>query len=827
MINYEGISYNLETIIEFKSLKLLLEALAKKQIEHNILFYGQNNININKENITEKTENDNNTENFEKIWMDKINSSGLIKVFIESQKVLLDKNKEQDKIINELKDKIDLLEQNQNKMKEERLSKRISLRGKEKDINDIKDKAKEEEKKEVEDNNNNNNKDKAEREIIIINKDNDNKDNNTDDKINQNITIINKPQKEETILNEPISAESKIINIYDTKTQTKTKRESSSLNIDEFKNLEKQLLVLDEKINLLNEKLEEVEQITENNANDIDTNKNGIAELKKRVKKLEKIERASIQAPPNENNQEEVKQEEPIKNLDEDNEFLENKLNELENKIMKNLEQRLEEIEKNKPDIDLVKELNSIKEKLKEITDNIYVELNRIKKKNGEIENDLKNLMSLSEIKIINDKIKMLEQEMEDYATKNDIRRILGEMDKYEKELSKNSSILFEQKDINNKNRDEITKLTATLENLQQNFATLNHLLENNSLAKLIENLNMLSDTCVDKTQFEKQVQAINKKISELQMDVNENRRNLGEIIPKLENIGDINELKKMQSQIDDLMSKNNNEPNKSFNTEEIIKYIKAIESQVKLFMKKLDSEKEKERFSNENCILASRPVGGFKCASCETYIGDIKESNVFLPWNKYHGTERPYRLGSSFSRILQGLNIEQNYNPFLHQKSLMKNEKEKKYKIKNDSISVKKLSRMPFLNQISISEENSIKKYGLNENNLTSNKSIDENIKISEISELRITEGNKRKKKLNVNLWGIKSLKNLVNDKSVWTVNVFSGSKKRTNSSFEKDKIHKNNLGQKVIKITKKPRGHKINVSSDEKENHLVIPNL
>ena len=536
MINYEGISYNLETIIEFKSLKLLLEALAKKQIEHNILFYGQNNININKENNTEKTENDNNnnTENFEKIWMDKINSSGLIKVFIESQKVLLEKNKEQDKIINELKDKIDLLEQNQNKMKEERLSKRISLRGKEKDINDIKDKAKEEKKEEEKKEEDNNNKDKAEREIIIINKDNDNKDNNTDDKINQNITIINKPKKEETIVNEPISAESKIINIYDTKTQTKTKRESSSLNIDEFKNLEKQLLVLDEKINLLNEKLEEVEQITENNANDIDTNKNGIAELKKRVKKLEKIERASIQAPPTENNQEEVKQEELIKNLDEDNEFLENKLNELENKIMKNLEQRLEEIEKNKPDIDLVKELNSIKEKLKEISDNIYVELNRIKKKNGEIENDLKNLMSLSEIKIINDKIKMLEQEMEDYATKNDIRRILGEMDKYEKELSKNSSILFEQKDINNKNRDEITKLTATLENLQQNFATLNHLLENNSLTKLIENLNMLSDTCVDKTQFEKQVQAINKKISELQMDVNENRRNLGEIIPKL-----------------------------------------------------------------------------------------------------------------------------------------------------------------------------------------------------------------------------------------------------------------------------------------------------
>ena len=104
MINYEGISYNLETIIEFKSLKLLLEALAKKQIEHNILFYGQNNnivkINnnevINAENIQDKTENNNNEkiennhseQNLEKIWMEKINNSGLIKAFIESQKKL-------------------------------------------------------------------------------------------------------------------------------------------------------------------------------------------------------------------------------------------------------------------------------------------------------------------------------------------------------------------------------------------------------------------------------------------------------------------------------------------------------------------------------------------------------------------------------------------------------------------------------------------------------------------------------------------------------------------------------------------------------------------
>jgi len=193
-----------------------------------------------------------------------------------------------------------------------------------------------------------------------------------------------------------------------------------------------------------------------------------------------------------------------------------------------------------------------------------------------------------------------------------------------------------------------------------------------------------------------------------LQMDVNEHNRNLGEIMPKIRNIIDIEEINKLNRKIDELMLKNNNEAaNKSLDKEEIIKNIKSIESQVKIFMKKLENENEKEKLQNENCILASRPVGGFKCASCEAYIGDIKESNIFLPWNKYHGFDRPYRLGSSFSRILQGLNIEQNYNPFLHKKNFLKSENGKRYKSQNESLSVKRVRKIPPLNQITILEEN------------------------------------------------------------------------------------------------------------------------
>ena len=835
MINYEGISYNLETIIEFKSLKLLLEALAKKQIEHNILFCGKNNININKNDSEVKIGNDdksNTEENFEKIWIEKINNSGLVKEFIESQKKLL----EQNKLINELKERIELLEKNKGKTREERLTKKIINREKDKekenfDNNNTQDNIiKEQQKEKEKEVNNEEIVKKLEKEKEKNEKINKEKDSKSNEKENIIINqIINQPPiKEKKILNEPINSENKTINIYETKTKT----ELSQINNNEnYNKLEKKLSDLDEKLNLLTEKIEEIEQITDNNINDIDSNKNGISQLNEKIKNLEKI----TQTPNPEKNkiiipQEEIKREGERKNNNFDEKKLENELNIFEDKMIKIIEQKLKEMKRTKSDSNLVKEINTEKEKLKEITDKINNEINKLKIKEEEIEDKLKSLTSFSEIKRINEKIKMLEQDMEEFATKNDIRHIIGELDKYEKELIKQKSFIVNQKELNNKNRDDINKLKTALNNLKQNFSSLSTLFENNSLTKLIENINNISDTCVEKSDYEKNIKAINKKMNDLQMDVNEHNRNLGEIMPKIRNIIDIEEINKLNRKIDELMLKNNNEAaNKSLDKEEIIKNIKSIESQVKIFMKKLENENEKEKLQNENCILASRPVGGFKCASCEAYIGDIKESNIFLPWNKYHGFDRPYRLGSSFSRILQGLNIEQNYNPFLHKKNFLKSENGKRYKSQNESLSVKRVRKIPPLNQITILEENG-KKNNIIEINKINNKTVDENLKLSETNALGIINSNKIKNKLNLSLWGIKSLKNFGNEKNILTLNILSKNKKKNNNSFDKDKSNNDIMEENLIKIKRIPKGNKgnkANISSDENENNLVIPSL
>ena len=129
-------------------------------------------------------------------------------------------------------------------------------------------------------------------------------------------------------------------------------------------------------------------------------------------------------------------------------------------------------------------------------------------------------------------------------------------------------------------------------------------------------------------------------------------------------------------------------------------------------------------------------------------------------------------------------------------------------------------------MNQLTISETNLEHKY----NNSRSNNKVNDEQKSTEYNGSGFTNNNRLRKKLNVNLWGIKSLKNLGNEKNVMTINVPGKYNKKRNfegNSFDKDNINnKNYLQEKVVKITKKPKENKIN-NSQENENNLIVPSL
>ena len=52
--------------------------------------------------------------------------------------------------------------------------------------------------------------------------------------------------------------------------------------------------------------------------------------------------------------------------------------------------------------------------------------------------------------------------------------------------------------------------------------------------------------------------------------------------------------------------------------------------------------------------------MNNYVCASCETYLGELKNKNIFLPWNKIPlREEKKYRMGQGFSKMLQLVNLD------------------------------------------------------------------------------------------------------------------------------------------------------------------------
>ena len=599
----------------------------------------------------------------------------------------------------------------------------------------------------------------------------DNNNNNLDNNINNNFenNIIDKKEednKETSIINqikesECINAEqeTKVIEKYDLK---------------EENNIKNQILLFEDNFKILNEQIDKIKKELEKDKKLIDISNRDITEFKMLSQKnLDEL-------------QKEIKEIKIKENKNKENQ-LDFEL--LEKKILKIIESKFKELTNSKLENNLLKEL--IKDKIKEENAEVLSQINDITKKNLELEDKINELPKMYLIKRLEEKIKLLGVEMEDFATKNDIKHLCDEMDKYEKELGKLKSFDIAQNEINAKYREEILKIKNSFDNIKKEFSSINKLLENNTISNLVDNLNDISERIVEKETYSEFVKNINKTILELKIDVNDHNRILDQIFPLIKKSLTIEDLNKFENSLTELIDKRDEDAKGKYaDKKQIVKNIKSIESKVRIFMKNLDKEREKEK--NKGAILASKPVGGYKCASCEAYLGELKDSYTFLPWNKYHGIERPYRLGSRISRILQGLNLENTFNPFID-KFNFKNENEKinsNNRI-NNSLSVKKIRRIPPLLHV------------VSEHNIFEQQIFEEDLR----NDLNNNKNKRLQNKLDV--LTIKSLKTFNNDSKISNKN---------NSSLKENKKD-DKLSMKLNK--------NINNLHQRNEPHYYIPNL
>ena len=124
--------------------------------------------------------------------------------------------------------------------------------------------------------------------------------------------------------------------------------------------------------------------------------------------------------------------------------------------------------------------------------------------------------------------------------------------------------------------------------------------------------------------------------------------------------------LKKLEELLEELSKKFVNKNDNS-------KAMKNLEDQFKRIILLLAAKANQD---NDNRLIAKKPLNGYSCASCESYIGDLKEEkneNKYLNWKKMPVREREkekdpekekmYRLGTGYSHMLKMVGFDNHGN--------------------------------------------------------------------------------------------------------------------------------------------------------------------
>ena len=168
------------------------------------------------------------------------------------------------------------------------------------------------------------------------------------------------------------------------------------------------------------------------------------------------------------------------------------------------------------------------------------------------------------------------------------------------------------------------------------------------------------------KTDFDSYVQVNKKEIDRIWSEIKRINKQIDEISKLLKDkvdIDDLNELRDfLLNKIEELI---NDFKNKFADKDETAKNLKYLEDQIKKLYSLIKSSKKQIYTFHEadNWLLAKKPINGFSCAACESYIGELKnDKNKFIAWNKLpvrDPGDKLYRMGNGFSKMLNLLNFD------------------------------------------------------------------------------------------------------------------------------------------------------------------------
>ena len=541
----------------------------------------------------------------------------------------------------------------------------------------------------------------------------------------------------------------------------------------------------------LTKKIEFSDKRNKNNEGALNGLKNEINDLKNKLNNLESM----LSSPNEKEKQEEDKNEQVDEEKKEGRNIFDDlaKKEEL-NKLKLEFQQKIDEVNDNiskNPllNIDEKKLYESIIPKLGQMTQNLKenvqksiennekyvknqikkIDIDSIKAEMASMKNELKNKLNKENLGSINLKIEDMENIEENLRTliddnRNDIRQC---NDKYAKIFKVLETLrgqvlsLFDDEESRNKKDTDESKLDLAL--------------------------------LVSRPDYDEDKEKMNKKIEKIYLQETDNYRIIQEIQRKIRNLVTETDLQNVEQYLLNILNENKIKMSKTYVEKmELQKSLKFLE----LRIKSLEETASKE---NENWLLAKKPINGFLCASCEAYIGDLKNNEEIATWNKLSNKKdrKNYRIGHGFSTMLKMLNTD----------LLKRLEKEKeKENINNHSV----------INNNHAFKQDDIKKINKNlpKINLTNQ------ININETQNMNMNMNNSHSEEINEHLNNssnnlnshtqINFERNFLNIKGQLTDRAINANKNANINNFNKDIIDNmtnEEIHPKVIKIAKKSK--------------------
>ena len=398
---------------------------------------------------------------------------------------------------------------------------------------------------------------------------------------------------------------------------------------------------------------------------------------------------------------------------DEDNEnktkeLINNSITDLENKIMEKIN-------------DLLKNMKSnvSKDKMKEIEDEENQLFTNLSNKINEIEKKLKLKPGNDIIDQINERLFKIEEELKKKSTKYDYEELNDRLNHLEDRNKEHSFALEGLHEGSDKFRTEMSLVVRKLEFLTGQYAKL--AFNQGNADPQNKKSNLLDFTkFVEIQKFNENNKLINQKLDHLKYTIEGIQRNIDDILERLKHTPTEDDFTQFQNLLKAMLEDLRLSCSKRYADKiDVQKSFRYLETQIKSVI-----ENNYKRNEGETWLLAKKPMSGFLCASCESYIKDLNTKNEYVAWNKYpQRDDKSYRMGHGFSRMLQLVNTDLLKNQEMKEQGKLYQSDEEKEIINLQGGKIKEI-KLPI-----VSNQRSLNTYNNNNNNTNTNNDNNQNI--------------------------------------------------------------------------------------------------